>query len=279
MTQTPVSTLQPALTLTEFVDTSGVFPPRGSGGSGPFLGSIGIFAGPSFLFSAPAQGQIYAIASNTALFSILGTDFGGNGTSDFELPNLGGVETFGAGQGPGLPAVNLGQSLGQTSYELTQAQLPPSFGGTSAAIDTQQPALGLNYVINTEGVFPSGGLTPNSLGVIPAFTGNVAPGNELLCDGQVLPISQFQALFALIGTTYGGDGVTTFALGPAGPRHRRRRRRFYARRAGRRRQRESNQRQFAAGPRRAGEHSAARSRDELLYRAARNISCGGRDRR
>jgi microcystin-dependent protein len=212
MTQTPVSTLQPALTLTEFVDTSGVFPPQGGGGSGPFLGSIGIFAGPSFVFDAPADGQTYAIASNTALFSILGTDFGGNGTSNFELPNLGGVEAVGAGQGPGLPVFNLGQTLGQTSYNLTPAQLPPSLGGTSAAIDAPQPSLGLNYVINAYGVFPSGNLTLNSLGVVSAFAGNFAPGGELFCDGQLLQISQYEALFSLIGTTYGGDGVTTFAL-------------------------------------------------------------------
>ena len=105
------------------------------------------------MFNDPANGQTFSIASDTALFSILGTDFGGNGTSDFELPNLGGIETVGAGQGAGLPFVGLGQTLGQTSYDLTPAQLPPNLGGASAAIDTQQPSLGLNYVINTEGVF------------------------------------------------------------------------------------------------------------------------------
>ncbi len=212
MAQTPVSTLQPALTLTEFLDATGVFPPRGGSGSGPFLGSIGIFAGPSFEFNTPANGQILSIASNTALFSILGTDFGGNGTSNFQLPNLGGVETIGAGQGAGLPFVGLGQTLGQTSYDLTAAQLPSSLGGVSAPIDTRQPSIGLNYVINSEGVYPSGNLTLNSLGVVSAFTGNFAPGDELFCDGQLLQISQFSALFNLIGTTYGGDGVTTFAL-------------------------------------------------------------------
>jgi microcystin-dependent protein len=212
MTQTPVSTLQPALALTEFVDTTGVFPPRGGAGSGPFLGSIGIFAGSSFLFDTPANGQTDSIQNNTALFSILGTSFGGNGTSNFQLPNLGGIETIGAGQGAGLPLVGLGQTLGQTTYDLTTAQLPPSLGGASAAIDTQQPSLGLNYVINTEGVFPSGNLTLNSLGVVSAFAGNFTPGDELFCDGQLLPISEYSALFNLIGTTYGGDGVTTFAL-------------------------------------------------------------------
>jgi microcystin-dependent protein len=212
MSQAPVSTLQPTLTLTEFLDTTGVFPPRGSGGSGPFLGSIGIFAGPSFLFDNPASGQTFSIQTNTALFSILGTTFGGNGTSNFQLPNLGGIETIGAGQGAGLPLVGLGQTLGQTTYDLTTAQLPPSLGGTSAAINAQQPSLGLNYVINTEGIFPSGNLTLNSLGVVSAFAGNFAPGDELFCDGQLLPISEYSALFNLIGTTYGGDGVTTFAL-------------------------------------------------------------------
>jgi microcystin-dependent protein len=95
---------------------------------------------------------------------------------------------------------------------LTPAQLPPSLGGTSAAIDAPQPSLGLNYVINAYGVFPSGNLTLNSLGVVSAFAGNFAPGGELFCDGQLLQISQYEALFNLIGTTYGGDGVTTFAL-------------------------------------------------------------------
>jgi microcystin-dependent protein len=212
MTQTPVSTLQSSLTLTEFLDTSGVFPSEGGGGSGPFLGSIGIFAGEPSVFTAPADGQTYSIATNTALFSILGTDFGGDGTSNFELPNLGGVETIGAGQGAGLPLVGLGQTLGQTSYDLTPAQLPPSLGGSSAAIDKRQPSLGLNYVINAFGVYPGGSLTLNSLGVVSAFTGNFAPGGELICDGQLLPISGYAALFSLLGTTYGGDGKTTFAL-------------------------------------------------------------------
>ena len=70
----------------------------------------------------------------------------------------------------------------------------------------------MNYVINTEGFYPAGGLTLNSLGVVSAFTGNFAPGDELFCNGQLLQISQYDALYDLIGTTYGGDGVTTFAL-------------------------------------------------------------------
>jgi microcystin-dependent protein len=50
------------------------------------------------------------------------------------------------------------------------------------------------------------------LGEIMLFSGNFAPHGWALCNGQLLPIFQWQALFSLLGTTYGGDGVTTFAL-------------------------------------------------------------------
>jgi microcystin-dependent protein len=50
------------------------------------------------------------------------------------------------------------------------------------------------------------------LGEIRMFGGNFAPLGWAFCSGQLLPISEFDALFALIGTTYGGDGQTTFAL-------------------------------------------------------------------
>lgn len=50
------------------------------------------------------------------------------------------------------------------------------------------------------------------LGQIIMFGGNFAPRGWALCDGQLLPINQYQALFSILGTTYGGDGRTTFAL-------------------------------------------------------------------
>jgi microcystin-dependent protein len=50
------------------------------------------------------------------------------------------------------------------------------------------------------------------IGEIRLFAGNFAPNGWAFCDGALLPISQFDALFNLIGTTYGGDGQTTFAL-------------------------------------------------------------------
>jgi microcystin-dependent protein len=50
------------------------------------------------------------------------------------------------------------------------------------------------------------------IGMIFLFAGNFAPTNFVFCDGRLLPIAQFSALFSLLGTTYGGDGVRTFAL-------------------------------------------------------------------
>ncbi|EFM10882.1 Tail Collar domain protein [Paenibacillus curdlanolyticus YK9] len=50
------------------------------------------------------------------------------------------------------------------------------------------------------------------LGEIRQFAGNFAPNNWALCNGQLLPISRYTALFSLLGTMYGGDGKTTFAL-------------------------------------------------------------------
>ena len=50
------------------------------------------------------------------------------------------------------------------------------------------------------------------LGMIYIFAGNFAPQNYAMCDGRILPISQNVALFSILGTTYGGDGIKDFAL-------------------------------------------------------------------
>lgn len=70
------------------------------------------------------QGQIINIASNTALFSLLGTTYGGNGTTTFALPDLQGRVAVGAGQGPGLSYYALGQKGGQESVTLLGGNLP-----------------------------------------------------------------------------------------------------------------------------------------------------------
>ena len=93
--------------------------------SEPLLGAIFLFGG-NF---APrgymqCQGQLLAIASNTALFSILGTTYGGNGQTTFGLPDLRGRAAVGQGQGPGLPSVDLGEMAGSPTTTLTIGTLP-----------------------------------------------------------------------------------------------------------------------------------------------------------
>ena len=70
------------------------------------------------------QAQIINIQSNTALFSILGTTYGGNGTTTFGLPDLQSRTIVGAGTGPGLSSYVLGQKSGAETVTLTSGQMP-----------------------------------------------------------------------------------------------------------------------------------------------------------
>lgn len=91
----------------------------------PFVGEVRIFGGnfaPTGWFFC--DGQLLPIASYTALFSLLGTNFGGNGTTTFGLPDLRGRTPIGPGQGPGLTSRVVGQALGVESHALTTAETP-----------------------------------------------------------------------------------------------------------------------------------------------------------
>lgn len=91
----------------------------------PFIGEIKIFG---FNFAprsyATCSGQILSIATNTALFSLLGTTYGGNGQTTFALPNLSGRMAISQGQGPGLPDHTMGEIGGHTSVTLLTQNLP-----------------------------------------------------------------------------------------------------------------------------------------------------------
>jgi microcystin-dependent protein len=93
--------------------------------SEPFLGMIAIFG---FNFAprgwAMCNGQILPIAQNTALFSLLGTTYGGNGQTTFALPNLQSRWPLHFGQGPGLSAYDLGQQAGSENVTLTINNMP-----------------------------------------------------------------------------------------------------------------------------------------------------------
>lgn len=102
--------------------------------SDPFIGQITLFAG-NFAPRGWAfcQGQILSIAQNTALFSILGTTYGGNGQTTFALPDLRGRVPVGTGQGPGLPSIDLGEQAGEPAHTLMTAEMPAHSHAAQAA--------------------------------------------------------------------------------------------------------------------------------------------------
>ena len=91
----------------------------------PYLGEIRFFAG-NFAprGNAYCSGQLMSIQQNAALFSLLGTFYGGNGTTTFGLPDLRGRLPIGQGQGPGLSAYTIGQSVGTETVAITQQTTP-----------------------------------------------------------------------------------------------------------------------------------------------------------
>ena len=145
---------------------------------------------------ALCDGSLLPISQHIPLFEAIGTAFGGDHVSNFALPDFsGGAAPIGAGQGPGRAPVALGQKV----------------AGPIAG-------LGVNYLIAVEGPSPpsSGdGAFPETgqfLGQVIAYAGAQPPAGWALCDGSLLQVGPSQMLFELIGTSYGGDGQSTFAL-------------------------------------------------------------------
>jgi microcystin-dependent protein len=90
-----------------------------------YLAQIIMFAGDfAPRFWAFCQGQLLPIQQNTALFSLLGTTYGGNGTTTFALPNMIGRSPVGISQGPGLSNVVLGEQSGSNTVTLLSNNLP-----------------------------------------------------------------------------------------------------------------------------------------------------------
>lgn len=147
--------------------------------SSPFLGEIKIFAG-NF---APrnwafCEGQLLAIASNNALFSLLGTIYGGDGRTTFGLPDLRGRVPLHQGTGLGLTPRTIGSAGGSEAVSLTAAHLPAhthAWQGTNAPATETQP--GGNVVAGNAAVdayrdapVPPGTFAPASI----ANAGNAA---------------------------------------------------------------------------------------------------------
>lgn len=190
----PFDGRQPSLELNFIMCTNGIYPTHDGGEVAvPFLGEIRLFAG-NF---APGgwtfpQGQLLSISNNTALFSLMGTDFGGDGRTNFALPDMRGFRAVDSGEGPGLSQ----WVVGQVSYNgiftespaqetLTVQYLPAHThslsspygvtGSSGGSVSGQyprfnwQPSLGLTYGMVESGYFPIQG----SATIFEPFLGQV----------------------------------------------------------------------------------------------------------
>lgn len=94
------------------------------------------------------NGQLLAIQTNTALFSLLGVNYGGNGTTTFGLPNLQGKVMIGQGTGAGLSARTIGQTGGATSVSLLTTNIPSHTHTATVTAGTGSSSAVLNAVTN-----------------------------------------------------------------------------------------------------------------------------------
>ncbi|GBQ69532.1 hypothetical protein AA103196_2244 [Ameyamaea chiangmaiensis NBRC 103196] len=179
-----------------------------------FVGEVDAFAGSTFSISSGqflvAAGQLLPIAEYPQLYAVIGTTYGGDGRTTFALPNLTGRSIIGTSS-----TLKLGSVVGKQAVSLSDANVPVSDGGSGTSFDNRAPGLALNYIICVSGAFPNSGSDSGPvMGEIRAYAGSAAsiPQGWVLANGTLLPIAQNQALFALLGTTYGGNGLTNFAL-------------------------------------------------------------------
>jgi microcystin-dependent protein len=132
----PHANVQPFVAINFIIAVSLMYPT-----DGPFISEIGIFP---FDFMprdwAPCNGQLLPIGENTALFSLIGSVFGGDGTTTFALPNLQGSTPIGTGEGPGRSPRVLGQKGGSATVALNVAEIPShSHAMSASAADGSQP--------------------------------------------------------------------------------------------------------------------------------------------
>lgn len=154
----------------------------------PFVAEIRIFP---FNFAPPGwawcDGQLLPLSQNTALFSLLGTTYGGNGKSNFALPDLQGRAPMHPGQGPGLSLHDLGETGGSETVSLLESEIPAHshsiFASTNAADEegTKQPVgampgvqQGSNQLFAT--LSNTSNMNPNAL----APAGGDQPHNNLM---------------------------------------------------------------------------------------------------
>src|SRR4030095_13467135 len=160
----------------------------------PFVAEIRIFP---FNFApkgwAFCDGQLLPLSQNTALFSLLGTTYGGDGKSTFALPDFEGSAPMHPGQGPGLSLYDLGQMGGVESVTLLQSEMPAHAHGVGMAKNAQGDSI---TPANSVWATAAAGRGAAALYAPPAPSGTVNP-NSLLPSGGNLPHNNMQPYLTL----------------------------------------------------------------------------------
>jgi len=164
-----------AATVVVSTGLSALSTPAAACDSDPYLGAI-CFTAATYCPQnyAMAAGQTLTISSNEALFSVLGTTYGGDGTTNFALPDLRGRAAISAGTGTGLSPAVRGQTLGAEQVTLTPATMPAhthtaTFTGQTSAV-TIQPKL---QVVSTS---PTQATSPVASAATPYLAGAAGSG-------------------------------------------------------------------------------------------------------
>jgi len=151
------------------------------------------------------NGALLAIRSNTALFSLLGNTYGGDGITTFGLPNLAGRSAVGAGQGPGLSYYSLGEATGTNSVTLTMSNLPAHTHNLSGNVvipaysdegDSGTPAN--NILASKASMYSNQGTDSTTKAVPMALQVGVSGGNNALTIVQ--PSLGMNYIICLYGT-------------------------------------------------------------------------------
>jgi microcystin-dependent protein len=152
----------------------------------PFVAEIRIFP---FNFAprgwAWCDGQLLPLSQNTALFSLLGTTYGGNGRTNFALPNLQGSAVMAPGQGPGLSLRDLGEQGGSETVTLLESEIP-SHTHTIQAVNLPSSAalantgLAIGRSAGGAAFAPAGGATALMAPQTLAPTGGDQPHNNMM---------------------------------------------------------------------------------------------------
>jgi len=168
------------------------------------IGEIRLFAGTFDPRNwAYCDGRLLSISSNTALFSILGTTYGGNGSTTFGLPDFRGRVAVGAGSGPGLSYVQLGQMSGTETVTLLSTQLPAHTHTATAGTGGSGTATLNAVTANGNTQSPSGNYLAGSRSAsVASYT---ASGTTAAMNAGSITLSNITAGAPTIGITGGSQ--------------------------------------------------------------------------